>query len=137
MRLIGITVNIIVLLIYLIANGILGDFIDYAIFGIGTFSNNLSYGQLLIDDNIIVRILAVIMPTLIFAMLIIYIVSAFNKKLEDKEWLKNLAILLVYTLATIAVIIPIADKGHFIIGMMCRNVSSYISFIYVNKRSDK
>ena len=53
--------------------------------------------------------------------------SFIKKDLDQKEWFKNISILWVYSLATIFVVFPIADKGHFFIGATC----SFISFIYL------
>ncbi len=125
-RLIGVLIPVLVFIIYLIASRTLEDFISYAIIGITTFSNKVNYFTLFKSDNYFVRILAGIVPVQIIIMFIVYMISFIKKDLEEKEWFKNLSILLVYSIATIAVIIPIADKEHFVIGSAC----TVISFVY-------
>ena len=104
------------------------------LFGIGTFSNNLSYLGLLIDDNIFVRALAITVPILIFTICIVFVISIVKYKFKEKEYVKKLSILLVYTIATSTVIIPISDKIHFTIGAMCRNFNNNIFYIYGIKK---
>ena len=104
------------------------------LFGIGTFSNNLSYLWLLMDDNIFVSALAITIPILIFIIFIVYVISIIKYKFKEKEFVKKLSILLVYTIATSAVIIPISDRIHFIIGVMCRNFNNSIFYIYGIKK---
>ena len=99
------------------------------LYGITTFSNNLSYNVLLVHDKILVRALAIIMPVAFLVMLIVYILSSIKKEIAKKEWFNNFIILLVYSFATCFVIVPIADETHFMIGSLCRNCSFYISYL--------
>lgn len=125
-RLFGVLIPVLIFIVYLLISKTLGDFISYAIIGIATFSNKVNYFTLFKSNNYIIRIIAGIMPVQILVMFVIYMISFRKKDLEEKEWFKNLYILLVYSLATIAVLVPIADNQHFTIGSMC----TVIAFIY-------
>lgn len=87
----------IALVIYLVTNGILKDFVSYTILGIVTFSNSVSYFRLFSDDNIFTKILAGVIPLQIVIMLGIYMFSFKKKEWEQKESFKNLFILLIYS----------------------------------------
>ena len=123
----GICIPIAFFVMYLTINHIWNDFIDYTITGVKTFSNKNSYLLLFHVDDLKIKISAMIVPEQIVIMLIIYIISFFNKKLEEKEWFKNISILLVYSIGILPVIIPIADQGHFMIWATC----VLISFVYL------
>jgi len=56
----------------------------------------------------------------------IIILSFIVKKIRQKEWINNIYVLFTYVVATMVVIIPITDKAHFGIGIIC----TLISFIY-------
>lgn len=121
----GVLIPIIIFAIYLTYNGIWGDFLDYAVFGVSTFSNTVSYENIL--DGVLYTALGIIFPILLFVLIIIYSFSMFNKKYKDKKWAINLQILLVYSLASATVMYPIADKNHFSIGSIC----TLIIFVYL------
>lgn len=95
--------------------------------GINTFSNKVNYFTLFLDKDKFIKILAFIVPLQIAIMFGIYLFSFIKKSLEEKEWFKNITLLLIYSIITIVVIVPIADKNHFAIGSMC----SIIAFIYL------
>ena len=130
-RLLGVIIPVLIFLVYLLQNGILLDFLDYAIIGIDTFSNKLGYMTLISDENMFVRVLAIIIPLKIILMTIMCVIWTVTKKVKENEWIKNLTILLFYTLASAVVIFPISDRNHFIVGTMCRNVSNCILLIYI------
>lgn len=102
--------------------------------GIGTFSNRLSYNWLLTSNGKIIMSLAVIVPIQIIFMLATFILSFWKKSFREKEWFKNLIPLLAYSIGSIFVIIPIADRIHFLIGMICTIISLiYFLYVFINK----
>lgn len=106
-RLCGIVVPVIILLIYLIANNALNDFFDYAIWGMKTFSNKLSY-KILLYNKAYIATLSILVPIV----LVISIITNGIMKFKEKEN-KNLFILTVYSLAMFSLIYPIPDVNHF------------------------
>ena len=101
-RLIAVIIPVILLIIYLVFNNIMGDFIDYAILGISDFSNSKPYINLLKGD---LWLLALLVPIMIISSFIISI-----KKKDDV-----LLTLFAYSVSTIIVVYPIADTIHFLI----------------------
>lgn len=112
----------IIFAIYLTVNGIWLDFIDYTILGIGTFSNTVPYEDLL--NGTLYTTLAYMIPISIALFILTYIFTLTQKDLRDKEWARRLRILLIYDIATISVIYPIADRNHFAIGTICTLITS-------------
>lgn len=110
---------------YLIISGAMQDFIDYAILGISTFSNRISYASLLQSDKIEIRVLSILMPISIMLMASTLITSKVRKK-ENKK-VQNLLTLLIYSLSIIIVMYPISDEIHFLIGSLI----SIIALIYI------
>lgn len=138
-RALGVAVPIIGVIIYLTVYGIWEEFIDYAIIGIGTFSNKISYKELFFSSNMIVRVLAIVFLVQLLVMFIVYMISFKKKELEEKEWFKTIHIPAIYLIASAIVIIPIADKYHFAIGSICGIiVFSYIIYKMISiKLKDK
>lgn len=101
-RLIAVIIPVILLIIYLVFNNIMGDFIDYTILGISDFSNSKPYINLLKGD---LWLLALLVPIIIISSFIISI-----KKKDDV-----LLTLFVYSVSTIVAVYPIADTIHFLI----------------------
>lgn len=124
-RIIGILLPVIILIIYLICNNALGDFINYAILGIKTFSNKISYVTLFASDKIEIRALALLMPISIISISVMLIIANIKKK-EGIEILKLLT-MLVYSLSIIIVMYPISDEIHFLIG----GLIAIIGLIYI------
>ena len=124
-RIIGILLPVIILIIYLMCNNALIDFINYAILGIKTFSNKISYVTLFDSDKIEICVLAAVVPISIIATSIILIIENIMKK-ENRETLKLLTIL-VYSLSIIIVMYPISDEIHFLIG----GLIAIIGLIYI------
>ncbi len=122
-RLLGVLIPILFFAFYLTYKGIWGEFIDYAVLGIGTFSNSISYITLLNSDDIILKILAYVVPILFVLLFIILILSLVKSKLREKEWVRNSYLLLMYSIGSIVVIFPISEKGHFGIGTMCITIA--------------
>ncbi len=127
-RIIGILLPVIILIIYLICNNALGDFINYAILGIKTFSNKISYATLFTSDKMEIRALALFMPISIISILVMLIIANIKKK-ESIEILKLLT-MLVYSLSIIIVMYPISDEIHFLIGGLIAIIGlMYIIFL--------
>lgn len=95
-------IPVIILLIYLLCNNIMNEFIDYAILGIKDFSNSISYLNLLKGK---LSILAILVPITIIISL--YISIRKNNQI--------ITILFAYSVSTIVVVYPISDNVHFLI----------------------
>lgn len=126
-RIIGMLGAVLVLILYLAITGTMADFIDYAILGIKTFSNKVEYITLFDVQSNWIKALAGICPAQLVLMVILCIISYIKKKLRKQEWLKNIIILLAYSIATGIVIFPISDRAHFVIGSICTT----IAFLYI------
>ena len=113
----GILIPIILLIIYLLLNNALYDFIDYAILGISTFNNSIPYVKLIKSENIVIKMLSILFPIFIL-ITTIYIFIKRDKKLY---------IIYFYSLASFAVSYPIFDNIHFLIGI----TPFYVLFIYL------
>lgn len=100
--------------VYLLVTNSLIDFVNYAILGIKTFSNKIAYTGLLQDDNLEIRILAVLIPASIMLNAIILLIARILKR-ENNEF-KNILTILIYSVSIIIVMYPISDKIHFLIG---------------------
>ena len=101
------------------------EFINYALLGITTFSNKISYFALIQNDKVEIRIFSILMPISIMLMTIILIITKALKK-ENEDIQKTLT-MLVYSLSIIIVMYPISDEIHFLIGSLI----SIIGLIYM------
>ena len=126
-RLISAIIPVLLFGIYLFASGIWNDFLEYAIFGVKTFTNKVFYFALFKENNYFIRIFAALVPLQIIIMLAIYLSSYKYKEIDKKEWFKNIFLLLIYSVASTAVMIPIADKGHFATG----SIITIIAIVYL------
>lgn len=124
-RIVGILIPVVILFIYLIISGAMQDFINYAVLGISTFSNKISYVSLFQSDKIEIRLLSILMPISIMVMAIILIVTKALKK--ENEKIQNILTILIYSFSIIIVMYPISDEIHFLIGSLI----SIIGLIYV------
>lgn len=124
-RIVGILIPVVILFIYLIISGAMKDFINYAVLGISTFSNKISYVSLFQSDKIEIRVLSILMPISIMLMAIILIVTKSLKK--ENEKIQNILTILIYSFSIIIVMYPISDEIHFLIGSLI----SIIGLIYV------
>lgn len=106
-RLIGICIPISILLLYLICNNAVQDFISYTIKGVSGFTNYISYKNLLKMN--IVGLLSILVP-------IIFLYAWFKTIIKEKD--KKEYLLLVYGLAIFVIAFPISDNIHFLIGAM-------------------
>ena len=114
-RIIGIALTILILLVlYLQYNtNSLYAFIDYCILGIKTFSNSVPYKDLLSDKSIFVKVTAILIP---LTYIITCIIILYNL-LKRKEYKKHFT-LLIYGISTFAMIFPISNDSHFLIGSL-------------------
>ena len=92
--------------IYLSINNIWADFLDYAIFGVSTFSNTVPYDKLMSYGKLY-KVLAYLIPTALIIMTFVYILTLWDKTIREKEWARRLRILFIYDLASIVVIYQI------------------------------
>lgn len=106
-KILGILIPIVFLIIYLIYNNALYDFIDYTILGIKTFNNYIPYNNLINSENIVIKLISIFLPIFIIISTI-YLLIKKNKKLYC---------LYFYSIASLIVIYPIADNIHFLIGI--------------------
>lgn len=115
-RILGILIPVVILFMYLLVTEAIQEFMNYAVFGIGTFSNRISYLGLLKNNKIEIRVLSILMPISIMLMAIILIITKVLKK-ENVEIL-NLLTILMYSFSIIIVMYPISDEIHFLIGSL-------------------
>lgn len=131
-RIIGILIPCILMMIYIILTGGLKDFINYAVLGITTFSNKISYIGLFQSENLEIRLLAIFVPISIIGMAIYLIVSKNRKK--ENETLNNLLTLLIYSLSIIIVMYPISDEIHFLIGSIIDIIGLFFIITLLGKQ---
>ena len=110
-RIFGILIPTMLIFFYILLNGALKDFIDYAILGAKEFHNYVSYLKLF-QFNYIGFLALLVQLILIYSF----------TKIKDK---KNY-IILVYSLSMLVIIYPIADEVHFLNAI----VPVIILFIY-------
>ena len=111
-RIISILCPCVIFGIYLLATPSMNDFISYAITGIKEFSNSISYWHLIEEGgSILISILAVVLPAYMFFMLLFLIIAD-----KDRTINNVLKIMLLYSIPTLVLIYPIADKMHFLLG---------------------
>lgn len=103
----GILIPVIFLLIYLLINHAVWDFIDYTILGIKTFTNSIPYTKLLTSSNLTIKLLSKLTP--IFILLIGF--GLWKKKTT------KLYGFYFYSISSLVVIFPISDNIHFLIGI--------------------
>lgn len=112
-RIIGIIIPIAIFIIYLLVNNAFNDFLDYCVYGISTFSNKIPYINLVNSEKIGFKIFSIIMPLAIIASVIANIVTKCLKKENS-----ILYILTIYSIPIFAVVFPISDEIHFLIGII-------------------
>lgn len=111
-KVLGIIVPITLFCIYITICKGWNDFIDYTIFGIKTFSNRISYINLLNGNyGKIISILSILVPILLLTVYIKTVI--FSNKNKDKK----IYILFAYSVASLIVVYPISDSIHFLIGI--------------------
>ncbi len=121
-RFFGVLIPVLIGLLYLLLTNSLSDFVSYAILGISSFMDNfIPYSYLLKQDDMIIKILALIIP--IFFIIMYYITVV---KKQETDFQKNLFILFSYGIAEFSLIFPISISGYLIMGM----IVSFISIMY-------
>lgn len=131
-RILGILIPGCILLAYLLISKSFTDFMNYAVFGIKTFSNKIEYSELFQNDKFEIKFLAALLPISAILTSIELIVNAIKEnkksqtKLESNDQLK-LLILLFYCLSMIVTMYPISDEIHFLIGSLI----AFIGIIYL------
>lgn len=124
-RIMGIFIPVGILFVYLIFTGAMEEFINYAVLGIRTFSNKISYLGLLQSDKIEIRILSILVPISIVLMGVILVISKILKK--DNDNIQKILTIFIYSLSIIIVMYPISDVIHFLIGSLI----SIIGLVYL------
>lgn len=107
-RFLGVLITLIVFLIYLTITKSFNDFVSYCFLGIKTFSNKISYKNLLKSSDILIKILSNVMP---ITLIIEFIISCFMI-LKNKN-IKTL-IIFYYSIFLILIEYPISDNEHFL-----------------------
>lgn len=130
-RIIGIMIPVLILVLYLAINSALVDFINYAIIGIKSFSNSISYKLLLEKENKYVAISSVVAPLYLLVMLVYMLI--FRKKRNKNEDI-NINTLVISSLPLWIIVYPISDENHFLIASYCTLICAiYILTILLNK----
>ena len=111
-RIIGIVIPVIIFIGYLFITGAFNYFIDYCILGIKTFSNKISYSNLLKSDNTTIKIFSIAVPVILAIAIVLNIVLRILKKEDELLFLTT-----IYCLPIFAISYPIADNIHFLISM--------------------
>ncbi len=129
-RLLGVLIPVIWFIIYLSINNIWTEFLDYAIYSLNTFTNKISYLNLIKGNyGIIISLLSILVPLTIIAM---YFISVCKKIKTDEQ--KNIFILFCYSVAAFIVVYPISDSIHFLIGSFPAIISLlYIIWLFTKK----
>lgn len=133
-RILGAIIPVIAFAIYLSINNIWNEFLDYTVYSLNTFSNKISYLNLINGNyGIIVAILSILVPGTI---VIMYAISV-CKKIKTVEQ-KNIFILFAYSVASFVVVYPISDSIHFLIGAFPTLISiGYLVWLLVKKMLGK
>ena len=124
-RSLGIFIPIFIFSIYLILTKSYMDFINYAVLGIATFTNKISYKELFYTDELVIKLLAVAVPITILILGIKIIINSIKQKNAIKG--NNLILLFVYSISIIITMYPITDNVHFLEG----STITIISLIYL------
>ena len=131
-RILGILIPIVILFAYLILTGALQEFINYAILGISIFSNRITYGKLLNNKKIEIKILSIVVPATIAINSMVIIIAKLLKK--DNENIQKLLITLIYSTSIIIVMYPISDEIHFLIGSFITIISMIYTICLLAKK---
>lgn len=128
-RIVGIIIPIFLFCLYLIWTKSLTHFIDYAVSGISTFSNKISYMQLFKNELLSIKILALGVPLTICILAIIIII---NSKTKNKiRNISNIRLLFIYSISILITMYPISDKVHFLMGSTITIISLvYLIFLF-------
>lgn len=131
-RIIGILIPVAILFTYLIMTGAIQEFVNYAVLGISTFSNKISYSKLLQNDKLEIKIFSILMPISIMLMAIILMITKALKK--ENENVQNILTILIYSISIIIVMYPISDEIHFLIGSFISIIGLIYMFYVLGKK---
>ena len=133
-RALGALIPILIFCIYLSCNNLWKYFLDYTVYSLNTFSNVISYKNLINgNDGIVIQIISIALP---IAVLIMYYISILKKHTNTEQ--KHIFILFCYSIASAVVIFPISDKIHFLIGVMPSLIAiCYMIYIFMNMMLEK
>ena len=106
-RLIGFGIVGVTFVLILFFTGALKYYIDYCILGIATFTNKVSYMELIKSSNLIIRFLSLV--PIIIILLLGYMYIKKNKR--------EALVLLVYSTIMMILVYPISDESHFVLGI--------------------
>lgn len=129
LRIIGILIPTSTFIIYLFICKAFNEFVDYTIMGLKTFSNYISYINLVKSNETIIKILSIAMPISLIIAILINIVLKILKKENN-----FLFIITVYSVAMFLLVYPISDNIHLLIAIMpCYIVPIYTIGILIKK----
>lgn len=124
-RVLGVAIPVGILAMYLSAFALWPYFIDYCILGVKEFTNSIPYTELWNNSNFLIKWLAIGLP---FILLYWYFQTVVKKQeIENKQ---KLFCLFSYSVASCAVIFPISDDIHFLIGVL----PAYIGMFYLGNQ---
>lgn len=129
-RIIGIAIPFAFFMISLIINSSFFDFIDYAILGIKTFNNSISYTLLFTNSDQVIVILAKMLP--IF--LVITITTAILLRIKHKRN-TTLELLTFCSLPMLLTMYPIADSIHFLIATLQVEILLYYVIFKIGEKT--
>ena len=115
-RILAICIPVFILIMYLLINNIMSDFINYAILGIKEFTNKISYIRLIKSEYFLWAFLAPVT----------FIILLYNG-IKNKD--KISIIIFAYAISTFIVVYPISDPPHFLIA----STIDLIGLIYLLK----
>ena len=123
-RALGIVIPVSIFMLYLLITGAGHDFFDYAVNGIGTFSNKKPYHVLLDSKSLIINVLCIFVPiTLVFSFFVTV------RKYIKKNINTTFFTLTVYSIVAFLVVFPISDETHFAVAI----VPSIVLIAYIVK----
>lgn len=117
LRVIGIIIPLIFFLTYLLCTNSITYFFDYAVFGLKTFSNKISYINLVFNKYFFIRELSILIPVYWFIYLLYFI------KKQNQKYL----IILMYSIASFILAFPISDNIHFLFA----SIVSLIGMVWI------
>lgn len=119
-KIIGIISVCAIFVIYLLVTNSFTDFIDYAILGIKSFTNKVSYFKLFNLKNKEIVALAKVMPVVLpLTMLMIFYGKISQLADQDKNYpFMKYMVVFISSLGMLITLYPIADEIHFMISIM-------------------
>lgn len=118
-RIIGMLIPCIIFLGFLIVSGSFKYFVNYALLGIKTFSNSISYMGLIKGENSILKTLAIILPIFLMLILVALIINSIPKRTKIPLYLlAKLEVMTVFSVIMLIVLYPISDQTHFYIAVL-------------------